>query len=119
MKNKNETGKIGEDVAAKYLESHGYEIIARNEHVSHFEIDIIARTKDELVFVEVKTRSASSSALPSEFVDSAKQNRIKAAAEGYLLNHGEYCELTPRFDIAEVSVVGERHYIRIIQGAYE
>lgn len=55
-KNKRDIGKEGEDIAAKYLKEKGFEIIARNYHYSHGEIDIIANDKNQLVFVEVKSR---------------------------------------------------------------
>lgn len=51
-------GRFGEDLAANYLQRHGYDIIAKNYQASHQEIDIIARQHSLLVFVEVKTRTA-------------------------------------------------------------
>ena len=50
-------GKLGEDIAADYLEINGYSIVSRNQRVAKNELDIIAEDKDCLVFVEVKTRS--------------------------------------------------------------
>ena len=55
-KNKRDIGKEGEDIAAKYLAEKGFEIVARNYHYSHGEIDIIAKDKQQLVFIEVKCR---------------------------------------------------------------
>ena len=54
---RHETGKIGEDLATKYLENLGYTIVERNFVAKQGEIDIIAKDKQELVFVEVKTRT--------------------------------------------------------------
>ena len=51
-------GRLGEDVAARYLVSRGYEIIARNWTCQAGEADIIARDDDILVFAEVKTRAS-------------------------------------------------------------
>ena len=53
-----EIGKIGEDLATKYLENLGYTIMERNFVANQGEIDIIARdnAKEELVFVEVKMK---------------------------------------------------------------
>ena len=51
-----ELGKEGEDFAADYLQKQGYEIIDRNFECKQGEIDIIAKDKNEYVFIEVKTR---------------------------------------------------------------
>lgn len=56
MARHNEFGKWGEDVAARYLMEHGYEILARNWRHGHKEIDFIAQKDERLYFVEVKTR---------------------------------------------------------------
>ena len=54
---KKELGKAGEDVSCIYLEQIGYRIIERNFTCRQGEIDIVAKDKDEYVFIEVKTRS--------------------------------------------------------------
>ncbi|MCR5820974.1 MAG: YraN family protein [Bacteroidaceae bacterium] len=56
MARHNEFGKWGEDVAARYLQDNGFEIMARNWRYEHLEIDIIAQKESTLYFVEVKTR---------------------------------------------------------------
>ena len=53
-------GDIGEKAAAGFLRENGYKITARNKHLSHKEIDIIAEDKSFIVFVEVKTRKKNS-----------------------------------------------------------
>ena len=69
-------GRLGEDVAARYLVSRGYEIIARNWTCQAGEADIIARDDDILVFAEVKTRSSTEKGFPSEAVDSKSVGSI-------------------------------------------
>ena len=59
--NKDNIGFEGENIACNYLESQGYKIIDRNFICNSGEIDIIAKYKEELVFVEVKTRTKYSS----------------------------------------------------------
>ena len=54
---RHEIGKLGEDLAIKYLKEKGYEIIERNFRCKQGEIDIIAKAKEEYVFIEVKTRT--------------------------------------------------------------
>ena len=56
MKN-SDRGKFGEDCAARFLETQGYTIVARNFRIRSAEIDIIAQIDDVIIFVEVKARS--------------------------------------------------------------
>ena len=78
------TGKLGEDLATKYLEKIGYKIVARNFRCRQGEIDIIARKSEELVFVEVKARTNLSYGSPAEAVDFAKQKHMEKVAKYYL-----------------------------------
>lgn len=101
-------GKFGEDAAAVYLKKNGYRIVDRNVHVSRNEIDIIARDKAFLVFVEVKTRSTDSTlysefGTPASAVTRSKQQRTVEAARKYLIT-AKYQRLQPRFDVIEVYV---------------
>lgn len=57
LNGKKNFGKLGENIAAEYLKRKGYSIIARNFYCKMGEIDIIAKEKHEIVFVEVKTRN--------------------------------------------------------------
>ena len=64
-----ELGKEGEDFAADYLQKQGYEIIDRNFECKQGEIDIIAKEKNEYVFIEVKTRQNFHYGMPCEAVN--------------------------------------------------
>lgn len=105
---KQRIGRIGEDAAADYYTAAGYEILARNAHEAHNEIDLIVRDDKCVVFVEVKTRtqrahSSSRFGRPADAVDSGKRKRTVLAAESYLRAHPD--EITgrqPRIDIIEV-----------------
>lgn len=80
-----ETGKRGEILAQEYLVKQGYEIIETNKRFSRFcEIDIIAKHKDALVFVEVKTRSSEFCGSPLEAITKAKYENIKTGLYSYL-----------------------------------
>src|SRR3989339_332397 len=57
MNHNQKIGKLGEDLACKYLQQKGYEILDRNIKTSFKEIDIVARIKEKIVFIEVKTRT--------------------------------------------------------------
>lgn len=98
--NKNEIGLYGERQAARFLRDKGYKIISANYRTRLGEIDIVASKGKFIAFIEVKTRGENSIALPREFVDRSKQNKIITAAETYLA--GNSTKLQPRFDIIEV-----------------
>ena len=76
MYQRHETGKIGEDIAVRYLNEKGYQIIERNFECIQGEIDVIAKDKKELVFIEVKTRASALYGLPKEAVDKTKQKHL-------------------------------------------
>lgn len=73
---RHEIGKIGEDLATKYLENIGYSIIERNFIAKQGEIDIIAKDKEELVFIEVKTRTNALYGQPVDAVNRIKQKHL-------------------------------------------
>lgn len=84
MSNK-EVGAKGEQLAQEHLKNIGYEIIETNKRFSRFcEIDIIAKDKDTLVFVEVKTRSSDFCGSPLEAITKSKYENIKMGLFSYL-----------------------------------
>ena len=103
-----------EDVAASYLEKHGYKIVMRNFRTRQGEIDIIAQHDGYLVFIEVKYRGDAMRGKPWEAVGRGKQDKIRIAAKYYLVaNH--YSEFTPvRFDV--VSIAGKE--IKVFENAF-
>ena len=62
-------GSLGEDIAERFLEQHGYRVIARNYVIARGEIDLAAYRRGTVAIVEVKTRSGSSYGRPAEAVD--------------------------------------------------
>ena len=110
-----EFGALGEKLAAKYLKKNGYKILEKNYKNKLGEIDLIVRDGDEIVFVEVKTRSADPYVGGAYSVDRRKQFHILRTAAVYLSESG--CKLQPRFDILEMEVdrptgrlIGANHY---------
>ena len=94
-------GRAGEDFAAARLEKLGWRIVERNWRCGPLELDIIARHKGTLIFVEVKTRSAAGLTRPDEALTPAKQERLSRAAAQYLSatdNWDKPC----RFDLISV-----------------
>ena len=94
----NSTGKLGEQLAARYLQAKGYEIVACNFRVRGGEIDIIARRGKFLVFVEVKTRRTLSGGLPEESIRPAKLRHIYFAI-GHYLQRYPVRHLQPQVDV--------------------
>lgn len=86
--NNREFGNKGEDLACEYLIKNGYEILERNKHFSKLcEIDIIAKLKDKVVFVEVKTRKSNAFGSPMEAITKTKYHNIKTGALSYVQEH--------------------------------
>lgn len=104
-----QTGRAGEDTACRYLREKGYTILMRNYTVRYGEIDIIARTADTVVFVEVKTRRDSGYIRACEAVSKSKQRRLIAAASMWLAAN-DYNGDT-RFDVIEVYSDGAIEHI--------
>lgn len=86
--NNREFGNKGEDLACEYLIKNGYKILERNKHFSKLcEIDIIAKLKDKVVFVEVKTRKSNAFGFPMEAITKSKYHNIKTGALSYVQEH--------------------------------
>lgn len=107
-------GKLGEMLAANYLEKKGYRILRQNFRSGKGEIDLIAWSPEGcLVFVEVKTRSLDAFGGPAEAVDRKKQDMIARTAGSFMAQIGHEGEI--RFDI--VSVLLERDQLKNIRHA--
>lgn len=96
-------GKLGEELAARHLEQRGFAILARNHRTPVGEIDIIARDRKHLLFVEVKTRRGTAFGAPAEAVGAHKQRQILRTAQWYLTAR-RFPDLQPRFDVVAVLV---------------
>ena len=96
-------GFRGENLAKNYLQNEKrYAIIAQNYRNKIGEIDIIAREKDTIVFVEVKARETLMFGRPSEAVNFKKQQKIRRVAEFYLIQKKLYDKVPVRFDVIEI-----------------
>ena len=96
-------GRLGEAVAARFLERRGLTIVARNVRSRLGEIDLVARDGPSLVFVEVKARVYGAPDPPQAGVDGRKQARLARLALGYLARHRPR-ELRCRFDVVAVTL---------------
>ena len=104
---RHEIGKTGEELATRYLENLGYTIIERNFVATQGEIDIIARDEEELVFIEVKTRTSIEFGRPVDAVNEPKQKHLISTAKYYLYSKHLENEFV-RIDIVEVYLYGNR-----------
>ena len=112
MYKRHEIGKEGEFISKQYLIKNNYKIIETNFKCKIGEIDIITfdKTKKEIVFIEVKTRTNKKFGTPKEAVDTIKQNHIYKVAQYYLLIkklENVYC----RIDVIEVYIYNNKFNI--------
>ena len=77
------TGKIGEEIAKRYLEKKGFKILERNYKTKYSEIDLIVQDKKELVLVEVRTKKGELFGTPEESLDKRKLRKLWFNAQGY------------------------------------
>jgi len=108
---KRELGNLGENLAVEHLQREGLKILARNYRCPKGEMDIIARDGDCLVFVEVRTRSSSSSGRAEESIVFHKLQRLKAIAMLYLLEQNIKKWPSLRFDVVAINITAEEPQI--------
>ena len=101
-------GKKGEKLVESYLKKKGCKILKRNYRTPFGEADLIVQDKDEIIFVEVKTRTGESFGSPREAVGADKQRRYRQIAKFFWTEQGE--EPNARFDVAEVFADGKIEY---------
>lgn len=111
-----EFGKIGEQMAAKYLTDKGYLILEHNYRRGHLEIDLIALDEDELVIVEVKSRAYDNILQPEDAVDHKKRQALIRLANEYVKTHNR--KENVRFDIVTVVSKADGAEIKHLKNAY-
>ena len=108
-------GNKGEDLAAAFLRSRGFRILERQARISRVgEIDIVALDRDELVFVEVKTRHDVSFGSPEEAVTTAKLRTLAACAESWRLKRG-WSVRPYRLDVIAIDLTGKEPVVRHLE----
>ena len=108
------TGLSAESRAAAYLMAKGYRILAKRFRTPHGEIELVARKRNLLVFVEVKARASLDEAAYA--VTPRQQQRIINAAQGWLMAHPEHAEFDMRFD---AMLIAPRHLPRHLLAAFD
>jgi putative endonuclease len=102
MYNKRTVGSEFEQIAVQHLIGERYQIIETNFQCRTGEIDIIAKDKEYLVFVEVKYRTNTDMGLPQEAVDLRKMKKISRTAQYYMLTKGLSMDTPCRFDVITI-----------------
>lgn len=108
------TGLSAESRAAALLLAKGYRILARRFRTPHGEIDIVARKRNLIAFVEVKARASLDDAAYA--VTPRQQARIANAAQAWLMAHPEHAEFDMRFDVV---LIAPRHLPRHLLAAFD
>ena len=112
-------GPTGENEAVIFLEKRGYKILERNYRKRMGEIDIIARHKDALCFIEVKTRQSTSYGSPLEAVTKQKQRQIIRLSL-YYLKEKNIADPKMRFDVVSIDkTLSPEHQIKLIPNAFD
>jgi len=116
INNSQKQGQEGEMLAKNYLLKEGYEILELNWRYKKYEIDIIAKKAETMVFVEVKTRKNSTFGEPEIFVTRQKQGFVIAAANQYLKDNN--INLESRFDIIAIIQLNNTRTVKHLEAAY-
>jgi putative endonuclease len=115
---KKELGKKGEEVALRFLKKRGYRIIEQNYVCKMGEMDLIAKEKDTLAFIEVKTRTSTTFGLPQLAVNSSKQRQLSKVAL-YFLKEKKLEDVKARFDVVAIILGQNGEEIELIKDAFD
>jgi len=113
------TGYLGEELAVKHLLKKGYVILSRNwwSKAVKYELDIVARKNETVIFFEVKTSQTSSFGPSISWVTPAKVKRITRAAEDYIATH-ELTGCSFRFDVIGIETLNAATFLNHIEAAF-
>jgi putative endonuclease len=118
MNRRQKIGKSGEAAALRFLKKNGYKILEQNYRTQLGEIDIIARERQTIVFIEVKTRRSLEYGSPKLAVTPKKQRNMSMTAL-YYLKSNDQSHASARFDVVTVLTRGGQVNIDIIKNAFE
>lgn len=116
MAQHNLLGKKGEQLATDFLVKKGYNIVERNYRFEKAEVDIIAKQKDTLAIIEVKTRSTTDFGNPQDFVKPSQIKRLVKAVNEYVNDNDLNVDV--RFDIIAIIKDGNHYKIEHLENAF-
>ena len=115
-----DTGILGEKIASNFLKKRGYRIEEANYRCPEGEVDLIARHKDYLVFIEVRTKRSQAFGTPEESITATKRERLRKVAARYQQSHHNLPQLW-RIDVVaiELDSRGSPSRIELIENAVD
>ena len=111
-------GRAAEAAAAAWLADQGYEILARNHRTRRGEVDLVARERGVVCFVEVRSRSRLDYGTPAASITAAKARRVVSAATDWALRHGGLRQAM-RFDVVGVDLSGPEPRFTLYRSAFD
>jgi putative endonuclease len=115
-----QTGIQGEKLARDFLKKKGYRVLETNYRCQQGEIDIVARQRDNLVFVEVRTKTSLDFGTPQESITAAKRQHLERSAYHYLNSHPDSPPMWRMDFIAvELDAKGKLQRIEHLENAFE
>lgn len=111
-------GAHAEEFAARYVQDHGYSVIAQNYHQRCGEIDLIVCRDQVLVFIEVRRRKVSVYGDALQSVTPTKQRKIYQTAQRFLQQYPQYQNFECRFDVLALNQVGREVQVEWIEAAF-
>jgi len=99
-------GKWGEELAREYYEKLGYKFVGANWQKKVGEIDLIMKSEEEIIFVEVKTRTTPFFGYGEGAVNRTKKKKLQQTINWFRYSHSEFERKSPRFDILVVELFG-------------
>ena len=112
-------GKQGEELAASYLQkTQNYRILKRNYRCVFGEVDIIAKDRDVLTFIEVRTRKSEDFGNPKESITKKKQDQLSKVALEFINKHNVH-HMKARFDVVAVFLLPQKERVELIKNAFE
>jgi len=113
-----DTGALGERLAKDFLKKRGYHILETNYRCPEGEIDIVAKHKDCLVFIEVRTKKSLEFGSPEESITQTKMERLRATAARYRQSH-DNLPLSWRIDVVaiELDQKGKLSRVELVENA--
>lgn len=117
-RNRQDIGRDGEKSAERFLCARGLRLLMRNYRCAAGEIDLVMQESNTLVFVEVRRRRSTAFGSPLETVSAAKQRKLAAAAQHFLLKQNISSRQAMRFDVVGIVCQGDEEKIDWIPNAF-